>query len=316
VEYVVPKSAMPTGTSRYATEDGYRNVFRQSLPEAQRKYFGRFGVTASQIKDRGMVDASECNYNYPTPTDMTDSWIEANGSAQHEGISDPSFQGGFAGKCGTGETWQFEQDEDQWECSGETLSWSGWNYWTPDISDHDNTGNLKVGVVIERDIFSGTSALDVGEGLPENSFLRSYHGANSEVATIERVRIRCESGEKSKDQISMSEGYNQWDVNTDRSGGEIENDVYVWDEISISGGGKYTCRFWLGVDYPGKSDFTWENNLGNPDKSESNAASKFSALAEDGDTGEDKIEVNRNDKIKATDIPDLVSNTAGNSPGS
>lgn len=172
VEYFVARKDVPTGPNKYATTSGFKNKFYQTLDEAEAAYAGSQDKHSKDTwAGKNLTDTSD----YDTG-EYIDSWTFANASANSTneivstGSHDDSgfFKGGFAGKCPTGQQWQFTQEG--WRCSGE-IPWDHEVYFPNNINSAEN-GMATVGFFLMPQNFM--------ESTPSLGDIMSFHEATIE----------------------------------------------------------------------------------------------------------------------------------------
>lgn len=166
VQYRIPKEVIPTGTTwAYNSAFGKNwlgNYEFQTLHQAEETYSGNNDPHAAgtwNTEGKGMEETD----GYPdVPPSFDQAWITANAGANSGGVisqgdtisEDRVFDGGFAGKCETGENW--ERDEGEWRCSG-SINFDMY-YHVPDVKV-DESGQTEVGVFVDSETFSNMEAV-------------------------------------------------------------------------------------------------------------------------------------------------------------
>lgn len=295
VEYFVPKSEIPYGFNRYATDSGFKNKFYISLHEAEQRYAPNCEeiFTAQQCFDYAQdtsktylhqvetweeVGLTDLDDGY-TPGEMIESWTTANASRTTNKIISKSgtvdepdvFSGGFAPHCKTGTKWKYLTSAQAGPdnpaggyCSGE-LSWE-FDFHVPNVQSQ--TGTKTVGVFLHRDIFF-EDAVEIELGnYPDQSFAGAWYQENDKIATLERVRVQCYPGSTDKEV-----DWTKSDVTTFDLPDTVDETVFVTDEISLNGESAYTCEFQLKIKKPDGSK-SWIGDLGSANEVDYRTAEK------------------------------------------
>ena len=139
--------------TRFVGSNGWR-IQTQSLYQAEQKY-SSFGNEhdSSHWNNLGLENVDDAYLDENTPDEIPETnietWtVENAGVTNTQVLSDPDeadeesiFDGGFAGKCSEGERWQYDDENERWECSGDF----GWEHlaFLPDFSD-ESTAALAI----------------------------------------------------------------------------------------------------------------------------------------------------------------------------
>lgn len=278
VEYFVARENIPIGSNKYATSDGFKNKFYDTLNRAESDYYKEVRVACDNEPNWQEPVAPECystehnndSYEPINLTDLSDgytadeymdSWTFANASVNNDKIGRPTnarllsdeavFDGGFAGKCTGGKRWMYREKEGGWKCSG-ALGWT-FKYFVPDI-DPVIPSETTVGVFLPKEIFDEST-----RSASSLSFTTAWYNRYNEKATIERVKLGCYPGSpKNPSDVSFDQVFDVPD-----SG--VSETILVTEQVDLSQASSYSCTWGFVVE---KSDGTLQTyfNMGNADK--------------------------------------------------
>jgi hypothetical protein len=242
VEYFVPKSAMPMGTSdKFVDSNGFNNHFMQTLKDAERKWSdnSRLINDASEFRTQISDSAQGLDDGYSYPDNVMDSWVAANGSDVHSKIGDTDFKGGFAPKCETGQTWKVDQGE--WKCTG-AITWNQEVFFPENIQK--SGGKERIGFfVMPYNFQTGRSKAPRAPG----TFSEEVSGSSLSGERLETLEAVCWKGPQTDKPSSFSSGENETWFSTEVSNLDISppnQPVPVYGQLSMDeDGGDFTCEW-------------------------------------------------------------------------
>lgn len=231
--------------------------FYQTLHDAEYKYGGSIPHSTSTWSQLNLTDLSD-GYN---TGEYIDSWTIGNAGAQKRKISstdgttdqDAVFNGGFAGKCGSGQSWRWKPTDSRWDCTGAASNWDQ-AVLVPDIQGQGMTSATVGMVIIPYNLitespsdFSGldTEGTDLIQG--DLSGVQTYKEAKAEsmpdansatdsvVPSLETLDVTCYSDANPDSNFSKSVTLNV-DENNPKP-------VAVTGKVDLSTGSSYTCNW-------------------------------------------------------------------------
>ena len=237
----------------------------QTLHNAEMKYDGGTSDTTceechQQITwtTKNMIDTG----GYSGTGDYKDAWIATNPGQSSEKVSSSSFEGGFAGKCSSKESWQ-QTDVEGWTCSGAADSWTQ-IVMVPEI-EIEGTGSevpVQAGIVIMPYIFETTTdggfasgmegiQSDVGGNEIDLTKAETYKTAKaraqglssvSDAPGLEEVIVECYNTRKgsSVDEVGSDYGFEK---SRALSSVDTSKPVNITGSILMKGGDEYQCSW-------------------------------------------------------------------------
>jgi hypothetical protein len=224
-----------------------KHEFYHSLHDAETKNGGSTPHSKSTWSRLNLTDLSD-GYN---TGEYSDSWTIGNAGARNDKIDYPEygsptiddqsvFNGGFAGNCPSGQTWDYRDEDGKWQCSGE-IDWA-FNYTVPDVMT--DSSQATTGVFLDARIFVPKE--DVGLGSPEalqrQSIEYSWDQQKDSTIELSSVAARCHAGTNDFSSVGASKKFD-WKTESVSSGVGDKSIVGVTGDIDMSGHSQYTCEW-------------------------------------------------------------------------